>query len=277
MRARRRFGRKLEPRATPRRGWAPLRLAIAAVLATAGLASVGVTAASAAVTSIAASPSTALVDGQNVVVTGSGWGSGAAVYFCEGVLSASPGIDDCNNSSPFLTFADASGNVTASLTLFSRVNVRTAGGRIDCTVDTRCVVGATDAAGLVATDPLQFVPVPTVLPGGGLVAEGNSGTTDLHVALTLSKPFDQSVTVGWDTIFVTGASDIQATPGTDYAPASGAVTFAPGATSATITIPVNGDTTVEIDKWIVVSFHKPANARIGGFWGLGFGIIVNDD
>ena len=55
------------------------------------------------------------------------------------------------------------------------------------------------------------------------------------------------------------------------------VTFAPGETSKTVTISVNGDTAVEPDEWIVVSFKKPANARIGGFWGLGFGVILNDE
>ncbi len=280
MRARHRFGRSLQSRTVPRRRWASLRLGIAAVVATAGLVSVGVTAASAAGTSISASPNTGLLDGQVVAVSGSGWRPGGAIYFCEGVLSALPGPADCNNSQLFSAFADGSGNLTASLTVTSRINVPSAGGAVDCIVDTRCVVGATDPTdviGTITSTPLRFLAVPTVVPGGGFVAEGNSGTTDLHVALTLSKPFDQPVAVDWDTIFVTGASDIQATPGTDYTPASGTVTFAPGATAATITISVKGDTTVEPDKWIVVSFHKPANARIGGYWGLGFGIIVNDD
>jgi len=44
-----------------------------------------------------------------------------------------------------------------------------------------------------------------------------------------------------------------------------------------VTISVNGDTLVEPDEWIVVGFNHPMNARMGGFWGLGFGVILNDD
>ena len=69
----------------------------------------------------------------------------------------------------------------------------------------------------------------------------------------------------------------QADPGTDYVPASGTVTFAPGETSKTVPVTVKGDTTAETDEYIVVSFTHPTNARMGGFWGLGFGVITNDD
>ena len=66
-------------------------------------------------------------------------------------------------------------------------------------------------------------------------------------------------------------------PGTDYTPASGTVTFAPGQTSKTVTIQVDGDTLVEPDEYVIVSFHDPTNAVMGGFYGLGFGLITNDD
>jgi hypothetical protein len=28
------------------------------------------------------------------------------------------------------------------------------------------------------------------------------------------------------------------------------------------------------DEFLVVSFHNPINAHLGGFWGLGFGVIT---
>ena len=118
---------------------------------------------------------------------------------------------------------------------------------------------------------------PTVLPGVGSVLEGNSGTTDLQVPVTLSNPSTKTATVQWTTLYVSGAPAGQADPATDYTPASGTVTFAPGETSKTVTIQVNGDTLVEPDEYIVVSFHDPTNATVGGFWGLGFGVITNDD
>jgi hypothetical protein len=38
-----------------------------------------------------------------------------------------------------------------------------------------------------------------------------------------------------------------------------------------------GDVDVEVDEYIVVSFRNPTNARMGGFWGLGFAVSQNDD
>jgi hypothetical protein len=42
-------------------------------------------------------------------------------------------------------------------------------------------------------------------------------------------------------------------------------------------VTVKGDTTPEADEYIVVSFNQPTNARLGGFRGLGFGVVTNDD
>ena len=115
-------------------------------------------------------------------------------------------------------------------------------------------------------------------PGGASIAEGQTGTSSLEVPVTLSKPATVPVTVQWNTVFIDGASAIQATPGVDYTTASGTVTFQPGETAKTVAISVFGDHDVEPDQWIVVSFHTPAGpARIGGYYGLGFGVIVNDD
>jgi hypothetical protein len=97
------------------------------------------------------------------------------------------------------------------------------------------------------------------------------------VPVSLSTPAVLTVTVAWTTAFVDGAPANQADPATDYAPTSGTVSFAPGETAATVSIPVDGDPQVEADEYVVVAFHDPTSAVIGGFWGLGFGSITNDD
>lgn len=135
--------------------------------------------------------------------------------------------------------------------------------------------GSPPAAALVGSNPL-------VLPGGASVAEGATGVTTLDVPVTLSQPRVVAVTVEWTTLHVPGAPDDtvlgrQSDPTDDYLPASGTVTFAPGQTTATVTLSVNGDLIVEDDEYVVVSFHDPTNARMGGFWGLGFAVIANDD
>ena len=116
----------------------------------------------------------------------------------------------------------------------------------------------------------------TIVPGSASVLEGNSGTTDLELPVTLTNPSTQTVTAQWSTVFVPGLA-AAADPATDYTPASGTVTFAPGETSKTVSISVTGDTLVEPDEVIVVAFGYPTNAKIGGFYGLGFASILNDD
>ena len=96
-----------------------------------------------------------------------------------------------------------------------------------------------------------------------------SGTTHLKVPVTLSQPVGSDGDGALDHLYLPGDSATRPTrPPTTPRPA-GTVTFAPGETSATVTIPVNGDTLVEPDEYIVVSFHDPTNANMGGFWGLG--------
>lgn len=118
---------------------------------------------------------------------------------------------------------------------------------------------------------------PSVLPGSASVVEGNSGTVALAVPVTLSTPSTGTVTVDWATTFAPGAPAGQASAANDYTAASGTVTFAPGETSKTVTILVKGDTRVEPNEYIVVAFGNATNAVMGGFWGLGFGVITTDD
>ncbi len=69
----------------------------------------------------------------------------------------------------------------------------------------------------------------------------------------------------------------QAKPGADYKAASGVVTFAPGETRRTVELTVIGDGEAEPVEHVVVWFHDPTSARIGGLYGLGFAFIQNDD
>jgi hypothetical protein len=77
-------------------------------------------------------------------------------------------------------------------------------------------------------------------------------------------------------VFINGASSVQAVPDTDYTPASGTVTFPPGATTETVPITVNNHDLGMPYKLLVVSFHNPTNAGIGGYFGLGFGFLINN-
>jgi hypothetical protein len=119
---------------------------------------------------------------------------------------------------------------------------------------------------------------PTVVPGLGTLAEGDDGETVLEVPVTLSAPSGRTVTAQWRTLFGPGVEPpAAAEPGVDFEAGSGTVTFAPGEISATISFLVTGDVLDEPDEYIVASFTHPTNARMGGYWGLGFGLLIDDD
>ena len=82
------------------------------------------------------------------------------------------------------------------------------------------------------------------------VTEGNAGAVNAALTLTLSAASTKTVTVSFAT------SDVTATAAEgDYAPSSGAVTFAPGELTKTINVAVNGDRTAESRElfWVVLS------------------------
>jgi uncharacterized protein YjbI with pentapeptide repeats len=118
--------------------------------------------------------------------------------------------------------------------------------------------------------------LPVVQPGAGTVTAPSSGTADLQVAVSLNTPAATTVTVPWTTLHVTGSPTIYGAPQaptSDYTPSSGTVTFLAGQYTAVVHIPVSADSAGSLAEFIVVSFHDPTGALVGGFWGLGFGII----
>jgi YVTN family beta-propeller protein len=100
-------------------------------------------------------------------------------------------------------------------------------------------------------------------------AEGNSGTTGFSFTVTLSAASGVAATVDYAT------SDGTAQAPGDYTATTGSLTFAPGETSKTITVPVNGDTSSEPDETFTVNLTNPRGAIIN--LGTGTATIINDD
>jgi hypothetical protein len=100
--------------------------------------------------------------------------------------------------------------------------------------------------------------------------EGNSGATPLTFTVSLSAPYDLPVTVNYAT------SDGSASAGSDYAFASGPLVFAPGETSKTITVDVNGNRLPGSDKNFFVSVSTP-NSYAGITKDVGIGAIIEDE
>jgi len=252
------------------------------MIAFAGL-SVNVGTAAAAGGTISVTPSTGVVAGRAVTITGSGWVPNSSIGWCQGVPS--PGLPSeqyCDQASITLGTADFEGGFSVSLVLTRYLDIPALGQRVDCgDPAVNCIVGAADQGDVGGTGiavGLSFAPIrPTVLPHLKSVVEGNSGFTIVNVPVTLSEVPIRPVTVNWRTLLLPRTRIAQATPTTDYTPAAGTTSFAPGETAKTVSVKVVGDTLVERDEYVVVSFSNPVNARIGGIWGLGFAVITNDD
>jgi Calx-beta domain len=120
---------------------------------------------------------------------------------------------------------------------------------------------------------LEPGPAPTPAPqlsiDGTQVAEGDSGKSNATFTITMDKTTDRAVTVD----YVTG--DESATSPSDYDSTSGTATIPQGQRQTTVTVPVNGDTTVEQDETFSVSLSKPQNAAVDK--GSATGTITNDD
>jgi hypothetical protein len=101
------------------------------------------------------------------------------------------------------------------------------------------------------------------------VTEGNTGAALADFVVTLSVASTEVITIAYATGNGTGAA------GSDFSSTSGIVTFAPGETSQTITVPVIGDRLAEPNETFVVNLSSPTNATIAD--GQGVGTILDDE
>jgi hypothetical protein len=112
-------------------------------------------------------------------------------------------------------------------------------------------------------------PLPSLTINDVTVTEGASGTTNAVFTVTLSTPSGQTVGVNYAT------ADGTATQPSDYTSTSGTLTFTPGQTTRTITVPVIGETVPEANETFFVNLSGATNATITDNQGLG--TITNDD
>src|SRR5262249_2074277 len=101
------------------------------------------------------------------------------------------------------------------------------------------------------------------------VSEGNSGTRAATFSVDLSAPSDVNVTVNYTTANGT------ATAPSDFAAASGTLTFLAGETSKQVTVNVNGDRLPEPNETFFVKLSSATSAVIADDQGVG--TIVDDE
>ena len=104
----------------------------------------------------------------------------------------------------------------------------------------------------------QVWQTPSVSIAEASATEGNTGTTDLIFTLTLSSAVPVTVSV-----VVSTSSTSTATSGLDFKDTSTTVTFAPGQTTATFTVPVLGDLLFEPTELFYVNLSSPSGADLG--------------
>lgn len=126
------------------------------------------------------------------------------------------------------------------------------------------VVDGQGVGTVVNDDPLPSLSIDDVS-----VVEGNAGTVNAVFTLTLSAASGQTVSVNYAT------ADGTATQPADYTSTSGSLTFTPGQTTRTLTVPVIGETVPEANETFFVNLSGAINATISDNQGVG--TITNDD
>ncbi|HEX4129841.1 MAG TPA: cellulose binding domain-containing protein [Pirellulales bacterium] len=111
--------------------------------------------------------------------------------------------------------------------------------------------------------------LPSLTVANVSMSEGNSGQTNMVFTVNLSTASTNTVSVQYAT------SNGTATAGSDYLATGGTLTFAPGQTSKTISVPILGDTTIEPDETFSLTLSNPVGATLGQ--ASATGTILNDD
>jgi subtilisin family serine protease len=114
---------------------------------------------------------------------------------------------------------------------------------------------------LAALRPIVLAP--------GLVAVGEGDTAQLP--LTLAPASSLPVTADWNTLSAT------AIDGVDAPAQAGSLTIDPGDTAAALSIGTTEDFDDEPDELLLVIVTNPQNAVMGGYLGIGFVWITDDD
>ena len=103
------------------------------------------------------------------------------------------------------------------------------------------------------------------------MTNGRERQTTLFVHVTLSAAYDQAVTMSYRT-----ADGSAKSSDSDFVAKTGTLTFAPGETTKTITIVVNGDNKREADETFYLDLFGNTDTSVFTK-NRGLGTILNDD
>jgi len=128
------------------------------------------------------------------------------------------------------------------------------------------------ATGFILNGATSAPPPPPVVPtlsiADASIKESGIGTGELSFTVTLSQAATSAVTVHY------GTADGTAKAGTDYNALSGTLTFAPGQTTQTITVPILADSAAAPSETFTLALTSPTGATLAR--GAATGTILHD-
>ncbi len=130
-----------------------------------------------------------------------------------------------------------------------------------------CDIFGADTTGTILNDDAANIDVSIAAAS---VTEGNGGTVNLNLPVTLSAPATSDISIPFT---VTAGT---ATAGTDYQTTSGAVQIATGSSAGVATVVVNGDLLDEPDETLTVTLGMPPQGYTI-VTGSAVGTILDDD
>ncbi len=130
-------------------------------------------------------------------------------------------------------------------------------------MDSFALVISDGYGGLVSTAvTVPISPSPGGFPTVGFAraiqstTEGNSGSREVPLTVSLSQASDATVTVDYT------VKAVSATAGEDFEAATGTLSFAPGQTEATLPVTIYGDTRYEGNEQIHIDLANPSGAAL---------------
>lgn len=111
----------------------------------------------------------------------------------------------------------------------------------------------------------------SVFVSSPVIVEGDNGSQQAVFTIDLSQPSGSSITLAYAT------ADGSAQAGSDYTATSGNVTFAPGQTSATVSVPVSGDGSIEPSEFFHLNVTPTGDIADGGLGASGMATVLDDD
>ncbi len=211
-------------------------------------------------------------------ITRSGTGSNSSVQFSTSNGTANGGSGNCSAGEDFLTLS--SGVSFNSSETSKQITITTCGDTLDeadetFTVNLTSPGGATIADGQGVATIVDDDNPPTLRINDVTLNEGNAGTQNASLNVTLNNASGRQVTVVFATANDTATGGAACGGAVDFVNTNNSLTFAPGVTTQPVNVTVCGDTVIESNERLRVNLSTPTNASIAD--ASGFATITTDD